>query len=267
MFNLFRPNEKRKLHISTPSQWRGLNRSYDPFVIFGHARSGSSLLVKLLQSHPNVLCFGELFVRSRIGFSVESFDNFNPDLLEMRDSKPELFLNEYVFSPYKKEVHSVGFKLFPEQIDSNEIVWNWLSDNSKLKVIHLERSNRFAAFCSQKMAQKTGKYGINDKNQRLNETLILDPLECLQYFELREQMEQKGIEFFANHDVLKLDYEDLDHNIDETLAKILNFLGVAHTGLKTDKLKQEVRPLTEVVENYAELKKYFAETKWLNLFF
>ena len=58
-----------------PQTSQGPNRSYRRFVVLGHARSGSSLLIGSLRRHPQVVAFGELFVAGRIGFNVEGYDN------------------------------------------------------------------------------------------------------------------------------------------------------------------------------------------------
>ena len=34
---------------------------YTPFIIFGMGRTGTTMLVSLLQSHPNCICYSELF--------------------------------------------------------------------------------------------------------------------------------------------------------------------------------------------------------------
>jgi len=40
----------------------GPNRTYKKFIVLGHQRSGSSLVIRSLRAHPQVVGFGELFL-------------------------------------------------------------------------------------------------------------------------------------------------------------------------------------------------------------
>lgn len=245
----------------------GPNHSYIPFVIYTHARSGSSLLVRLLASHPNVVCFGELFVNGRIGFGYDGFANDDQTLLEFRKSNPVKFLSEYVFTSYKSNVDAVGFKLFPEQVDSNfPAVKEWLAINRWLKIIVLNRSDYLAALASRKLAAETGKWGITDSSERNTATITLTVDECREFFKMRTSYFDASKDLFQGFDVLELDYTDLDNAQDETMTKAQHFLGIKPDKLGSSKVKQETRTLDKVIENYDELKKAFESSEFAHLF-
>jgi hypothetical protein len=56
---------------------RGRRREYKRFIILGEGRSGSNFLRGLLNSHPGILVFGELFrFLDSIGWEFPEYDRF-----------------------------------------------------------------------------------------------------------------------------------------------------------------------------------------------
>jgi hypothetical protein len=66
--------------------------------------------------------------------------------------------------------------------------------------------------------------------------------------------------------VIQWTYEDLAAAPEEHLQQAQQFPGIAVCDLRISSVKQEVRPLSEVIENYGELREYFAATEWEYLF-
>ncbi len=66
--------------------------------------------------------------------------------------------------------------------------------------------------------------------------------------------------------MLRWFYEELAAAPEEQLKQAQEFLGVTVCDLKVKLIKQEVRPLREVIENYEELRTFFAGTRWDYLF-
>ncbi|HEY2827983.1 MAG TPA: type II secretion system protein GspG [Pirellulales bacterium] len=251
-----------------PQALQGPNRNYQKFVLLAHQRSGSSLAITSLREHPQMVVFSELFVPDRMLFHLEGYDNHSERLLALRDADPRKFLDEFVFSPYRDGIQAVGFKLFPDQIDRYPFrcVWKWLARNRDLKIIYLTRRNLLATYTSLLIAQKDNKYGIKDETQRSRTTVTIDPEECLAEFRKRTRYEAAVERNIQAHEVMRWFYEDMAATPQQHLKQAQEFLGVKVCDLKIKMIKQEVRPLTEVIENYDELREYFAGAEWDYLF-
>ena len=161
---------KRPNLTHPPQLLQGTNRNYQKFIVFGHQRSGSNMMINTLREHPHIVAFSELFVRSRIAFHIDGYDNHSIKLLYLRNKYPIDFLESYIFSSYRKDIKAVGFKLFPDQLNTNNFrcLWQWIEQERDIKVILLTRRNLLAAYTSLFMARKTGKFRIKNESKRTN---------------------------------------------------------------------------------------------------
>jgi hypothetical protein len=55
-------------------------------------------------------------------------------------------------------------------------------------------------------------------------------------------------------------------NLDEEIKKVQSFLGVENHSLSSRFVKINKSKLSDIIENYAELKDRFAGTEWANFF-
>ncbi|MHC5073232.1 MAG: Stf0 family sulfotransferase [Planctomycetota bacterium] len=224
------------------------------YLIITRGRSGSNFLLSLLGSHPSIKRTVELFGESRLR---------KPDV--MKDiikcgSVPylESYLKVRLFKPV------VGLKILYHQLEENYArrwgindlgnILDYLKSNKVIKVIHLKRRDRFRWMVSIKMAGKSKVYAIRDDSKRDKDiTVELFKDECLKYFKEVEEWEKRYDDFFKVHSLLEVYYEDLATDTQAECDRILDFLGVYHRELKADTRKQNIRPLSEVIENYQEL--------------
>jgi hypothetical protein len=63
-----------------------------------------------------------------------------------------------------------------------------------------------------------------------------------------------------------VNYDELIQQAGETLIEIMNFLGVEKTSLRTETQKNNKIILADKIENYDELKDYFKNTNYEELF-
>lgn len=124
------------------------------FAVVASARSGSNLLVSMLNSHPQFLCHGEVFHRS----GVRSFPpaNILKELLELdpkavRDKNPQKFV-ELVYALSRQRM-AVGFKIF---VNHEPKALDYLIQQTDTKLIVLDRENRLASYSSMKIGNQTG---------------------------------------------------------------------------------------------------------------
>ncbi len=251
-----------------PKVWQGSKRNYQKFIIFTHQRTGSSLLIGTLRDHPQIVGYGELMLPHRIGFNVTGFDNLSKKHLAFRNKYPTEFLNDYIFTSYPDRVKAVGFKLFPDHIDNVKFrgIWQWLKQNRDIKIIFLTRTNLLARYTSLQLALMTNQFSITDQSQRTSMTIRIDPQACLEDFKLRKRYDEAIKNITKHHEIVNITYEDMTADLNHNLSKFQSFIGVDIQALKVNKVKQQTRPLSEVIENYEELSHYFAKTEWAYIF-
>ncbi len=143
------------------------SRAYTRFIILGQGRTGSTLLVQALNSHPAIVGFGEIFNFSEfLNADAEpvqfNIDGWSPDQATdraLRTSDYARFLRERVFCKHAPEIRAVGFKFHYEHVWGNDpSLAGYLAADTGLRVIHLTRRNRLRTLVSKNLALKTGRW-------------------------------------------------------------------------------------------------------------
>ncbi|MGK7912499.1 MAG: hypothetical protein AB4050_13630 [Synechococcus sp.] len=260
----------------TPEQYRGDNRDYQKFIVVSHHRSASSVIINTLQRHPNVFRFAEVFLPKHVQFLKPGYDDDSRLMYYLRKQYPVEFLERLIFTGYQDNVKAMGFKLFPEQLDFPHMapVWDWLEARPDIKIIFLTREDLLAYYTSLVLAIKTGTWGVAGRKQQAkaekelkkNRTVRLDYDECLAVFERRKQLNDYALSRCKNHDILKVSYEDVTSDLNNSLKLSQEFLGLSPQKLKVRSSRQQVRPISDVISNYQELKEQFSSTEWSYLF-
>ena len=106
----------------------------------------------------------------------------------------------------------------------------------------------------------------SEAEHRASPVVALAPADCLRYFEHTRQQQVLYERLFAENDVLPVLYEDLAADYDRETMRIQEFLDVAPTSLRARNLRQEIRPLTVAITNYAQLRMEFESTPWAEFF-
>lgn len=221
-------------------------RSYEKYVIISRSRTGSNLLISLLDSHPQIMAKGELFRR-------------------LEENSTEGIWND-IFNKKQFGVKFVGFKIFYyHPIDSEDkSVWNRLIEDKNIKVIHLVRENMLKTFVSRKIAEKTDTWKAKSKKsvsvQEKQVTLDFD--ECVNEFERIKQWEAWAREEFKGHDFHELSYEDLVSNRESTMKDLFSFFGVKNKQVESKLKKQNAETLNQLILNYEEIKSELSRTQW-----
>jgi hypothetical protein len=192
-------------------------------MIVNAARTGSTMLRRLLDSHPNIHCEGEI-------------------LGEKPPANPIRVLEKAYSAPV------AGFKIKYEELSLPEFreVLEWLIAERSIRVIHLLRSDRLARLCSQVSVSMHGSYVFTEQRPK-PVSFSLSVEECLADFRLQAEREARFRSLFAEHPVLEVTYEQLP------LEEIQRFLGVEPIELHTPTLKMNPEP-SEMLTNYAELR-------------
>src|SRR5882762_5828788 len=126
-----------------------MNHERTKFIILCAARTGSTMLRHLLDSHPEICCYGEIMA-----------DQVTPDrwnsaargkhsrLMDLYRNGPRQFLEQ--FGLYPPQAKAVGFKIKYDELVLADHAWllQWLRDHREVRVIHLRRENRLKRFIS-----------------------------------------------------------------------------------------------------------------------
>jgi LPS sulfotransferase NodH len=230
------------------------------FVIVCAERTGSNLLVGLLKSHPDTTVGGELynltFVRSEsIPWQLGEITE-RPEVIALRQSDPVRFL-DVLFDTARVQGHrAIGFKLLYRQGDRVPEIRDHLIGEREIRVIHIKRRNLLRRLLSEQRARATGVWWV-PKNEAAppQPTIHLDLLDCLRDFDYVETKQAEYDEYFKDHEVLEVFYEDLANDTQAVATRVAEFLGLpARGGLRIGAKKTGLDSLRDAIENYEELK-------------
>jgi LPS sulfotransferase NodH len=251
------------------------------FIVLGHGRSGSTLLVRSLTEHPNVRMFGELFhdtpeERERAFHALNK--KFGPGRHETsfyREGEDGgAFLRDSVF--YKRpwsEIMAVGFKMFYLHARGNGNVakaWDYLAENKDIHVVHLRRANLLECWLSLKIASITKEWAWQKGApgpRTVLPPLELDPIECENYCNQTLMHRQWASERFKDHPTIEIEYEtDLVSRFQETMYELHDFLGIPRGPAEQILEKMGKRKPREQIVNYDEFKEHFRNTLYESFF-
>ena len=244
-------------------------RDHRRFVIIGIARTGSTMLRDLLNSHGEALAFGELFRSAdRIGWDLSPFDDRQPTrTMALFRSDPVRFIETEVYRRWPSRLRAVGFKIFyyHAQTPPHDAVWRYLDRQADVAVIHVVRSNVLRQYLSLRLAHCTGSWSTTSP-AREQEPIHIDVEDCLRHFAYVRSSEQASRERFASHPFIEVRYEDLVRDQGAEMARIQRFLGLSPRPGRTSLKRQQGRPLSEAIDNYNELEEACAGTPWARFF-
>lgn len=274
-------------------------REYKQFIIVSDIRSGSTMLGSYLSSHPEAVCFFELFhnFKQSIPFGQRGYERRGnqASVVSMRNDDPKRFLQQYVFNRHCPEIKAVGFKLLytqghcekqwwhspqykhwwmggkpPDLLPREKsCLWDYLVGTKDIVVIHLIRRNLLARLVSFHKALRSGKWGegatggyAEDFDLRID----INPTNLRKDLEAAERFEGEVDAKFAGHKVLKITYEELVSSPDTVIGTVTEQLGLSKRGLVTRTRKQNRQPISHSIRNFDELRCSFVGTKWEYLF-
>jgi LPS sulfotransferase NodH len=229
------------------------SREYVKFIILTRSRTGSNLLIDYLNSH------GKIFARSEIFRHLKG-----------RDWRAIL---RTVYRKHPFFTKATGFKIFyGHPFDAPDCdIWKALEQDRAIRVIHLVRSNVLRSIVSHRIADKTNFWFQKRKQKRSKfsveeKRIHLDFKELVKEFERTASWRLEADARFMGHEILEISYEELTGDPGTTFAKVCEFLGVNHCNPVSSFRKQNPEKLKDLIENYAELKESFKDSRWQEYF-
>lgn len=243
------------------------HRDYRRFCMVGIARSGSTLLLDLLNAPGNALAFGELFrSEAEIGWDVSRFARGDPaPMTALFRTDPVAFLERHVFRRWPRRMRAVGFKIFYYHAARPPFcaVWDYLTGERDVRIVHVTRHNVLRQYLSLQIAFQTGVWSASSGSRaQPSAPMFLDLEDCVRHFNYVRDAEQACSARFARHEVLEIRYENLGTDLEGETARLQRFLGLPQQPVRPTLVRQQTRPLSDMIANYAELERSLAGTRW-----
>jgi len=225
------------------------NKANTKFIIFGSGRTGSTLLVNLLNSSSEIQCDGEI-----LHFNVY-FPNLLIKALHRRSRK-----NFY------------GFKVKPEHFTKSQIIPNpskFLFDLYKdgWKIIYLRRRNIFRHALSSMVAEaRGGKWFIRAKNTQTKiKKVYINCDKLISNMENRFRNIARESEILNNTPHVSVVYDDdllNTENHQKTLDKLFKHLNIPSVPVKTYLQRTTSDKISDFIENSEEILHALSKTKF-----
>ncbi|BBO56826.1 sulfotransferase domain-containing protein [Cobetia sp. AM6] len=225
------------------------------FVVLFMARSGSKFLRSLLNQHPDVNDFGEVFHNRGGAF------NENRTLLNV--------FSEVAMSPYKVPGFQFRYPRHPSEFPEIDTIIKNRSEEGSLKIILLKRKNKLKAAISQqnseRLKRETGKAHLFKSSLAHFGKLELDVKRACKEALDRSSKDKEYVSWAESKRLrfIEVFYEDICDNAELEVNKIFSFLGVSKlkpgTLKDSDLVKVTSDNLSESLKNYQELEEALFE--------
>lgn len=245
------------------------------FFVLASGRSGSTMLVNYLSSHPLVRCHHEPFRKtgwhpdllaydkpldalnhiSRSGLNISNYRR----VVSYAQSALNKSTGNTIVAPWKRfpEDGIEGFKLTWAQADSMKSQFKkWLVNQEGVKVILLGRDDVLARYVSYELAQRSGLWHASTP-PKSHVKLQVDPQKFSLFVSSQEKQRNSMRELLLKTDCefTNISYETLIANPETVMKGIFGFLGTTATRRLLRTTTKLVRPsLKDIITNYAELE-------------
>ncbi len=244
------------------------------FILTGLPRSGTTVLSVSLASHPDILFYGELLnnelqvrknesARITLGAGWQISNTPNNAL---RPCSPQESGYQYVnnFFSLRQPLGALGFKLLYDQAlqGPNKDAWDYIEQNSNIKIIQTVRQNLLEIICSYVRANITKRWHVS--NEKINNPrFVLPANECEILFKRFSHRPKALNNIYETHDVLDIEYSEIEKDFVDVMRKIFSFLEVDKKIEAKPQLSKiaALRP-NEEIANYDELHEYFRNTEY-----
>lgn len=235
------------------------------FILLSTPRTGTNLIVEMLNSHPDCLAGYELFSEvdienNHLAWYLDNVTLDSPALCELRRRDPVRLIEELHALSVARGFKASGFKLMYYQAEDQPAVRDYLLQNSAIRVIHVKRHNRLRRLVSMRQAMASGDWRVV-AGQRIAPQPVRLSLEEIAWdiAEVKRYEREYGV-LDDTQRVLHLYYEEMVQDIPGTARQLWSFLGLrAWSSVKIETLKTGTATLRQSIANYAELQEQIAE--------
>jgi len=227
----------------------------EKFIVLSRPRTGSTLLVKIMNKLDGVYCADEIF--NNINVTTE------------KSSEPIKFLKRFFNTALNKKISIKGFKLHYDHAQTGKLkqIWAYLGEKKYIRIIQLKRRNLLRVVASFEKAMLTQSWATFSEHDacKKNIKVTLSHEKCLRNFLNITEDEKKYHDLFKSHNIIVIYYEDLYADYDKVIYNIQDLLNIPRK--KIDNIcKVRTVKLHDEITNYWELKEKFINTEWENFF-
>jgi hypothetical protein len=237
--------------------WHTLSKTFSvshqplsKFVIFTSGRSGSTLLVDLINSNPDVYCDGELLKR-RVAFPYALVKKFEKNATQ----------NVYGFKLLSYQLLNVQTGIKDKKSLMDKLVYE-----ENYKLIYLDRENKAKQALSIIYGFYRGKWhNENGKSNNKTAAFELDPTVFLKFLTELDILEKFEKSIIANYPHLYLSYEkDLrsEENRISTMKRVYDFLEVPYVESNTTLNKVTPSELSSMISNKTDVIDFLKNTPY-----
>jgi LPS sulfotransferase NodH len=245
------------------------------YMITCPARTGSTMLVNLLRSHPDICSHGEIFSPDKIVGITGTYlskcraePEFINRLSAERDRDPIKFLYKIALDLQGKK--AVCFKLKHSELILPEYkaLRDEIVNDRDFRIIHLRRENLLRRYLSHYIVNYVTRVTLAVHGQVIPELprVELNPHECQKDFETVRGRELEFAELFAQHRSFSISYEEMVAGDAKKIRALLDFMGVSPRELTTTTRRLGCDDLRQVIANFEELRTYFAGSPYSKFF-
>ncbi|HEU4731752.1 MAG TPA: sulfotransferase [Kofleriaceae bacterium] len=247
-----------------------------PFVVIGRHRTGSNMLRYALETHPQVVQYGELFngALQEIAGAYGKYAYRPQSLLRWRRTDARAFLNDVIYRDVLPPISAVGFKLFYRhgRNDGHGNPWPVLRERGDVRIIHLVRQNPIASFLSnERIARREPHVAMRSSRRTvqpaidlrpINERIVVDIQKFKTYLATYESDIRTFTDEFRGRAILELHYEAMVTDTDAVIDSVLAFLGVERRPLRLQTERQTRGHVLHGIVNLDEVAAAHRGTRW-----
>ena len=249
-------------------------RTVNKFIVLAARRSGTTLLIDYLNSHPEVECVKRAFgLEKKIvnptpdnhsgGFYLYRTKNLinRVRFFVQRSALIGSYLDEDVFLP-RQHYTAAGFRLIYEMSSKYPVIADWAREN-EVRIVHLVRRNLLKTYVSTVSAPVHKMRHPREGATITTAKIRIDPRDLLESLNQRVWDIDLRRQKFSACEFHELSYEDLVSNKDEVLGKVQTFLGIDRPAeLTSDLVKINPESLSGVIENFDEIADVLSGTPY-----
>lgn len=220
------------------------------FILFFQNRSGSHLLRSLLNSHPEILCDGEILAAHQVG----------------KIYFPYAYLNGRCA---QSEQQAYGFKVSIEHLARVQNIESktFLANLSGLnwKIIYLQRQNVLRQAISMQIARIRKRWQDNVVNPLSGDKFNLDCQQLKRDLDRIERdliSESRNLEGIA-HKMILYERDLLDSRQHQaTMDEVFDYLGISRAPVKSTVFRTTSDKMSDFIENDEEIVSFISQTKY-----
>lgn len=233
------------------------------FILLTMPRSGSTWLGTLLDDHPDIAMYGELFLDHDVPEKYKELRRHDPEKFFLyrkksssrRPKVTRIYLDK-VFSGDKK---TIGFKLMAYPLLRHpEIIF--YCKKHDIRLVYLTRNIRDRVI-SYAVAEQRDHFHKLSEQSDLKEKITLDQKRVMTLYK-RQKALSNILDFIIKKlpvQVMHLDYDDLAGHQDKIMGDLYHYLGVSPHQPDSHIQKTLSRPYEDIITNFSEIDKIFKQ--------